>query len=298
MNWTHACAWSKDRVDNMSVHTELPETANGGTTERCRFCGRSCSKAGQHYLECARCGVLISDAPPGDYDEAYYYSRRMRGRLAKRRAKRLISLFWPWLHPGKCLDFGCNDGSFVEALNRRGGDCDGVEINESMVAAAREQGERVFRPDELKGNYKILTAFDVLEHFDDPAGFFSRAQGRIERDGLLIITTPNAGSKWRKIFGESWHGFGIPQYHRLIFGRAFLEKALLDNGYEPVRLFSRPPIGPGGWRLLLASGYRLQSGYGKKALALPGAALKLAAGKTIVGGEEDTLCAVARKVKA
>jgi hypothetical protein len=50
-----------------------------------------------------------------------------------------------------------------------------------------------------------------------------------------------------------------------------------------------------GWKLLIASGYRLRPSVILKLAALPLALTKFVVGKRRIG-EEDTLCAVARKV--
>ncbi|WP_455245204.1 class I SAM-dependent methyltransferase, partial [Petrachloros mirabilis] len=40
-------------------------------------------------------------------------------------------------NPGKVLDVGCGDGSFLEALARRGWEVSGTELSESIATAAR-----------------------------------------------------------------------------------------------------------------------------------------------------------------
>jgi ADP-heptose:LPS heptosyltransferase len=163
-----------------------------------------------------------------------------------------------------------------------------------MVDVARrfDDGE-FYHPAEVFQNFGSVTAFDVIEHFDSPSAFFESADRFVRPGGRLILTTPNKNSKWRRIYGEGWHGYGIPQYHRLILSERFLRDQLVLHGYIAERIVTVPPIESLRWRLLLASGYRLRVGRIRKIGALPRAAVKLLSGKCL-GGEEDTIYAVAR----
>ncbi len=161
------------------------------------------------------------------------------------------------------------------------------------VAKKFEDGE-FYHPDEVVQSFGSVTAFDVIEHFDSPVAFFESAGRFVRPGGRLILTTPNKNSKWRRIYREGWHGYGIPQYHRLILSEKFLRDQLVLHGYIAERVVTVPPIEKPRWRLLLASGYRLREGKIRKVGALPRAALKLLSGKCFYG-EEDTIYAVARK---
>lgn len=264
----------------------------------CKFCGGSTMSACGAYVECSRCSVLISLEDPAPYDATYYYAqRRARSRDNVARAAKLYWYFKTYISDD-CLDVGCNDGSFVAIANGNGANCEGVEVNEDALATARAAGGGKFwKPEEVRGRrFSVITAFDVIEHFDDLAQFFEAVSGWLVRGGRLIITTPNKNSKWRRIFGPGWHGHGIPQYHRLVMSERFLRSQLNRAEFEVEKVFTTRPIGLHAWRLLVASGYRLRSGVAAKAAALPLALMKFAAGKMLVAGEEDTLCVIARNV--
>lgn len=252
------------------------------------------------YAECTECDVLISLTPAAAYDEDYYYFKlNARSKDALERGEILWRYFSPYIDSSSCLDFGCNDGSFVEVATRNGARCEGTDANERAVALAKAAGCGSFwLPQDLVGRrFECVTAFDVIEHFDIADDFFESVDGYLEDEGRLIVTTPNKNSKWRRMYGDGWHGFGIPQYHRFIMSERCLRRQLNLHGFEVEELFSSAPIETRGWRLLVASGYRLKKGAAAKLAILPTAVMKFIAGKTLVEGEEDTLCAVARKVR-
>jgi SAM-dependent methyltransferase len=268
--------------------------------ETCRFCSCATPVIEPSYTECNQCDVFFSRRPAAAYDEDYYYFRlNARSLQTRERAEILWQYFARYIGSCACLDFGCNDGSFVEVAKRNGARCEGTDVNERAVALAKRSGSgSVWLPQDLEARkFKCVTAFDVIEHFDVMDDFFKSVDSYLEDNGLLIITTPNKNSKWRRIYGDGWHGFGIPQYHRFIFSECCLRRQLHLHGFEVEELFSTAPIETRGWRLLVASGYRLKKNAAAKLAVLPGAVMKFIAGKTLVSGEEDTLCAIARKVR-
>jgi SAM-dependent methyltransferase len=269
-------------------------------SEPCGLCAGATRIIELSYAECAHCDILISRTAAASYDEDYYYFKaNARSRDARKRAEMLWRQFSRYIDSCACLDFGCNDGSFVEVAARNGARCEGTDVNERALALAKAFGRGSFwSPRDLSGRkFRCVTAFDVIEHFDILDDFFEVIDAYLEDSGLLIVTTPNKNSKWRRIYGDGWHGFGIPRYHRFIMSERSLRRQLRLHAFEVEEVFSSAPIAAKGWKLLVASGYRLKNGVAAKIAALPMAVAKFMVGRALVGGEEDTLCVVARKVQ-
>jgi SAM-dependent methyltransferase len=262
----------------------------------CVVCGERAVASYGGYHECVACDVLISTRPAGQYDENYYYAKRNASSpRSLERAALLWKLVGKDLLGRKCLDFGCNDGAFVRVANRMGADCWGVDINASMVKLADMVGGGKFLLPELVDEaFEVVTAFDVLEHFERPLEFFSAVDRFIMPNGRVIVSTPNTRSKWRAIYGPGWHGYGIPQYHRFLVSLSALRVIMSGAGYAIEYADTVAPIEGRKWRLLIASGYRLHSGSFSKAARLPRAIVKYLLGRR-ASGEEDTLIAIGRK---
>lgn len=278
----------------MSLESET--ALQGGTV--CPFCRATVERFDGSYAECHECDVLISHVPAAPYDESYYYAQlNARTRKSIRRAELLWGYFRHYIAGRDCLDFGCNDGAFVAQARRNGVNCEGTDVNDQALALAKAEGDGIFRrPQELAGrHFGCVTAFDVIEHFDSLEEFFSLVSTRLASGGRLLITTPNKNSKWYGIFGLSWHGLGIPQYHRFVLSQQLLRRQLHAHGFEVEALFTTPPVEARGWKLLVASGYRLRKNKLVKACTLPMAIVKFVTGKTLISGEDDTLCVVARR---
>lgn len=148
-------------------------------------------------------------------------------------------------HPGRVLDIGCGDGSFLMALARRGWDVFGTEASASIAASAQTVfGKRVHTgPVEqasfAENSFNLITFWHVLEHLDDPKRALTEARRLLEMDGRIIVAVPNIGSLQAHLFKEDWLHLDVPR-HRWHFTPRTLA-ALADHcdlQIERIRHFS------------------------------------------------------------
>ena len=264
---------------------------------QCPFCQHQTQFVSPAYHSCPDCDILISSVAAATYDAGYYYMHRSSSSFTSTRAKLLFDRFQPYLSgQRRGLDFGCNDGAFVRVANAHQCRFAGVDINSFALRLAKKNSDGdFFLPHEVPSTYPLMTAFDVIEHFDELDMFFETIGRYLQPRGYLLLTTPNKNSKWHRLFNEGWHGCAIPQYHRYIFSQSFLRWQFERHRYDVETIFTVPPIETRGWKYLVASGYRLKATKGKKLFALPGSLIKFFYGKFFLSGEEDTLCVVARR---
>ena len=106
----------------------------------------------------------------------------------------------------RALDVGCGAGLLAEPLARLGARVTGLDASPELIAAAREharsgQLEIDYRAGELgqlDDKFDLITCMEVIEHVADPALFIGDLARRLEADGLLILSTPNA-TGWSKL---------------------------------------------------------------------------------------------------
>lgn len=107
-------------------------------------------------------------------------------------------------HDGDVLDIGCWDGRFLASLPstwRRFG----VEINAGASARAAERGISIVGNDvaqvaSLGHRFDVVTAFDVIEHVNNPLAFLSDCAAIMRPGASLIIATGNTASlPWRML---------------------------------------------------------------------------------------------------
>lgn len=100
----------------------------------------------------------------------------------------------------KILDVGCGRSEWLELLEERGIESEGLDTNEEFVAQARQAGLDVSKADVMEHlrqqpdqSYGLVSAFHVVEHlgFENLLLFLREAHRVIDDDGALLLETPN-----------------------------------------------------------------------------------------------------------
>jgi 2-polyprenyl-3-methyl-5-hydroxy-6-metoxy-1,4-benzoquinol methylase len=128
--------------------------------------------------------------------------------------------------PGRLLDVGCGDGSFLQAMEQRGWQVTGVDPDPAAaaVAGARIKGgvhagylETLSLP---AGWFRAITLRHVIEHTTRPVKLLSECLRLLEPRGRLVVVTPNADSLGHRCFGRSWRELDPPRHLRLFHAEA------------------------------------------------------------------------------
>jgi 2-polyprenyl-3-methyl-5-hydroxy-6-metoxy-1,4-benzoquinol methylase len=149
--------------------------------------------------------------------------------------RRRLALIRRHAAAGRLLDLGAACGFMLEAALEAGFDPWGVEFSEPAIQLAAETVRgRITRGDVndlAPGAFDVLTAFDIIEHQLDPAATLRRWSERVAPGGLLVLTTPDAGSVFRLVMGRRWPMLQ-PLQHTVLFSRAALSRLLEEAGFE------------------------------------------------------------------
>ncbi len=108
----------------------------------------------------------------------------------------------------RILDFGCYDGFFTKLLVDQGFDAYGCDWNRIALTRGRTAfglGERLTTSP--TGEYDIVMALEVIEHFEDPNYFLDIVLGSLKGNGELIISCPNKNAIYRPATDAPPHHF-------------------------------------------------------------------------------------------
>lgn len=134
-----------------------------------------------------------------DFEDKYRGSRE----LIKDRLQVYLPFVLPLaaLHPSlPALDLGCGRGEWLELLQDNRIPAQGVDLDNSMLAACSERGLSVCNADAIdylktqpNASYLVVTGFHIAEHlpFDVLQTLFAQARRVLVPGGLLILETPN-----------------------------------------------------------------------------------------------------------
>jgi len=157
-------------------------------------------------VRCPSCGfIYLNPRPTGGSLFRFYQDylpedgmsidswKRMMGPIFRRSA-RLIKRH---RDRGKLLDVGTGFGFFLAEMKARGWEAEGVEISRRAIDYARDVLKLTVHPGPLediafRGNgFDVVTAFYVIEHLPDPAGFVSECYRILKPRGLLLLRYPH-----------------------------------------------------------------------------------------------------------
>jgi SAM-dependent methyltransferase len=140
---------------------------------------------------------------------------------------------------GRLLDVGCNEGRGLRIYSRNGYQVEGLELNATAAAVARDAGFSVctdlleeFDP---PSSYDVVVLSNVLEHSLDPRRMLCDVRRVLATDGKVWISCPNSQSWLRRRFGRSWINWHVP-FHISHFNRGTLRRLLEDVGYTNVEV--------------------------------------------------------------
>ncbi|WP_448583514.1 methyltransferase domain-containing protein [Thermocrinis sp.] len=249
--------------------------------EKCPLCQSSTSFSlfevinGYRIFECHSCGLQFSYPRKAmDYDQAYegetqglleigetgrvYQSylnveEEEKERLKWERLPRLNVLLpiLSLIPKGKLLDVGCATGNFLLIAKKFGFDVYGMDAGEEAVQVARKKYKlNVVKaltfedlPPEMKGPYKVITAFEVIEHLEEPFKFLKDIYDLLEEGGFVILSCPpyfkfeNMALSYRRY--KWWYG-DYPPNHINRFKPWTLFYGLKLAGFEEAVIFTEP----------------------------------------------------------
>ncbi|WP_051469621.1 bifunctional 2-polyprenyl-6-hydroxyphenol methylase/3-demethylubiquinol 3-O-methyltransferase UbiG [Chelativorans sp. J32] len=140
-------------------------------------------------------------------DDGFYRAFEDRFRGSQELIRSRLEIYLPFILPLKqiekrpaALDLGCGRGEWLALLSENGFNVQGVDLDERMLSACKEQGLDAIRgdassfleqlPDESKS---IISGFHIAEHlsFQQLQTLVYEAFRVLKPHGLLILETPN-----------------------------------------------------------------------------------------------------------
>jgi 2-polyprenyl-3-methyl-5-hydroxy-6-metoxy-1,4-benzoquinol methylase len=138
----------------------------------------------------------------------------------------------------KLLDFGAGAAPLYPIAREHGFQYTGVEFDgTAREAALATHGIALYKdinelPDEYRCDIVIMS--EVIEHLPDPLSVLSMCRQRLNPNGLLYLSTPNARSLRARVEGPKWRNYQN-MAHLLYFTEKSLALLLSKAGFSSIQ---------------------------------------------------------------
>ncbi len=153
---------------------------------------------------CNKCNTVFPSYFPSDEEiNCFYqgfsyncqnYSEHLQKTFVSK-CRYIENMIRPWQTGNSLLDFGGGGGLYSKGFMDIGYHVKMTEIDDEAIKNARNLGVPVYDTADLTDNFDIVFSSHVIEHFKNPHDFFRSVNTFLKKDGLLIIATPNKGSR-------------------------------------------------------------------------------------------------------
>jgi SAM-dependent methyltransferase len=281
-------------VPNLNPDLDLPPSpavddaaAGDKGAERCPLCGAlgpATILAGtvRSLRNCSLCGVSYLDPPPSQSELAAFFANEYIstdedldvrfGTRPTRYLRQVAGFIHQRKSCGRILDLGCAGGYFLDRFFQAPAwEKWGVDLSKFAAARARTKSIRVHTGDihsaPLPGSgFDAVTVLDTFFYFLEPWRELKAIRRALKPNGLLVITTPCAGSHiwrntgWRaKLFGCSQNSL-LQTRHLFFYSPRSLTFLLRRSSFQIIAIQPLPAIDQGSfYRNRLADGYHAMS---------------------------------------
>jgi SAM-dependent methyltransferase len=156
-------------------------------------------------------------------------------------------------HPGRLLDVGCGNGSFLLRAQDCGWKVEGIEPDPMAAERGAGSGLKVHHGNILDycapgEGFDVITLSHVFEHLHNPKEVLERCLALLKPGGTLWMSMPNIEGVGHQLYKKAWFALDPPR-HLLLPSRHELKRLCADAGFAHVELLDRGRSGSGLLRL-------------------------------------------------
>jgi 2-polyprenyl-3-methyl-5-hydroxy-6-metoxy-1,4-benzoquinol methylase len=132
---------------------------------------------------------------------------------------------------------GAASGIFLNLAGQEGYETSGIEPSQYLVEEAeRLYGLKLFQGTienfKTETKYSVITMLDILEHLVEPDRFLDKIDSLLEKNGILVIVTPDINSLAARTAGKYWWHYRVA--HINFFNLKSITYLLEKHSYEIV----------------------------------------------------------------
>ena len=206
------------------------------------------------YLCCENCDhIQIKNFPKKlqkYYGDEYYQGLNMNDLIKQANKEKFkIKLIKKYKKKGNLLEIGSSNGKFLYLSIMNKFNTTGIEMSKNCCKFIKKEinCNIICSSDPAKvikklDNQDIFTLWHSLEHLPKPLDCLKAIAKKINKKGILIISTPNPDSFSLRILGKFWPHVDAPR-HLNIFSKKNLTNILRKDSFELLEYTTMDPSG-------------------------------------------------------
>ena len=213
-----------------------------------------------NHWRCPKCGLESIFPQPDDetlgqiYNSSYFvhYQSELNPQIVREMKRATYANQLRHLRLGtsaagqqRLLDCGAATGYLADLAKEMGWDAFAVEYSEFGANACekllgpgrvcRGQVQEATFAANPEGQFSAITMFDFIEHVREPRAVLQWAKQRLGSEGVLLLTTPRAGSLSWRLMGRQWFHY-TSREHLWFFSPESLRILLKEIGFRSVEI--------------------------------------------------------------
>jgi len=236
--------------------TECPICNNNQFIEQLTCQDYTCSNEHFKIVSCTHCKFFLTNPRPAVEDLGKYYNseqyishsdtssgwiNRLYKIVRNFTLKHKVKFVRHWMkNEGRLLDIGSGAGYFVNACNKHGIACMGIEPDQKTRERSVTQFSIDCRPeselDHLSNeSFDAITLWHVLEHVPDLNKRMQQIHRLLKPNACAIIAVPNHLSFDAQHYQHFWAGYDVPR-HLWHFSELDLQNLAQKHGFSMVQI--------------------------------------------------------------
>jgi len=205
-------------------------------------------------FKCTNCGLVVLSSFE-HIKSGHYENSGMHGttppdiscwsKESEQDDQRRLEMLMPLLVNRRVLDFGCGAAGFIFKAKDIASEVVGIEIESHVLAHWKDKINLYGCLDDAGGEYDLITAFHVLEHFTDPRSILKELVLHLKQNGLLVIEVPNSEDALLTLYDcNDFQHFCYWSNHLFLFNAETLKSLALQAGLRVISIkqFQRYPL--------------------------------------------------------
>ena len=238
----------------------------------CPLCSEKAAKRchqerGYVMVRCLRCGFVYQNPRPSQQKLLKAYQTYLPegaeeievwGRMMRQVFRRGADCIERHIPQGRLLDVGTGYGFFLALMQSRGWEAMGLEVSPTGAQYGRKRWglSIISQPWEkasfLEGEFDVVTAFYVVEHFPDPVAFFREVHRIVRPGGMILVRYPHTTPikdilAFMRVKNDLYH---LP-FHLSDFSPRTMRMAMEEAGFTEIKTviggFTVPSNPAGKW---------------------------------------------------